>query len=149
MVIIDVPSGGRNPHAPTDESRAQVAAMVACGLDDIQIAFVLKCDPREVREHYKMEMEHGRALTNAQVGAALLRAAIKGSVDAQKFWLERRAGWVAPKALPPEEEGEQEKAKKVRRQLMDDIVSLVASDKLVQEMGQTAAQANPGAKRMQ
>jgi hypothetical protein len=30
---------------------------------------------------------------NASVGGALYRKAMEGNTDAQKFWLERRAGW--------------------------------------------------------
>lgn len=152
QLAVIIPADGKAPHAPTDESRAMVAAMVACGLDECQIAQVMKITPADVTYHYAYELEHGTAVTNAQVGAACLRSALKGDVNAQKFWLERRAGWAPPKpssAVEDESTASEAKDKKVRRQLMDDIVSLLASDKVVQDLGQTTAQSNPGSKRMQ
>jgi hypothetical protein len=146
LVVLDA---GRAPHAPTDESRREVANMVACGLDFSQIAFVLNCSPADVRYWYKDELEHGAPIVNARVGAALLKNCLAGDTNAQKFWLATRAGWAPP---TPEEQKKNQtnlQLSEVKRKLMDDIVTLVARDKETIEAADTVAQNTKGAERVQ
>jgi hypothetical protein len=82
------------PHVPTSKTRHMVEGMAACGLDEVEIAYVLKTDPGTVKMTYVNELKHGLALTNAKVGGSLLKQALKGDVNAAKFWLQARAKWV-------------------------------------------------------
>lgn len=82
------------PHVATDETRARVERYVACGLDVSQIAFCLGTDPATVSATYKQEIEHGAFKVNAQVGDALIAAALKGDVNAARFFLGARARWA-------------------------------------------------------
>lgn len=130
------------PHCPTSDSRELVAGMVACGLDYLQIAFVLKCDPSDVKRHYADELEHGTALCNARVGAALLRNCIAGDTNAQKFWLMTRAGWAPP---TPEDQKKNQKTVQLtqeKKSIMDEIFRMVAKGKEKEEVAAATAKVN-------
>lgn len=146
-VVILAP--GDRLHCPTSDTRRQVAQMIACGLDHIQIAFVLNCQPHEVKYWYIEELEHGAAITTAQVGAALLKNALNGDVNAQKFWLATRGGWAPP---TPEQQSKNQTTAMIteeKRKIMDRIVTLVATDKVREERGETVVKATKGATRVQ
>lgn len=138
------------PHAPTSETREQVMKMVACGLDLGQIAWVLKCRPHEVTANYPEELEHAIAVTNAQVGAALLKAATKGDVNAAKYWMQTRAKWIVPNKV--EVTGKDGKPIEVdmkeKKSLMDEIVGMVGKGKVQEEQARTTAEVNRGANRV-
>lgn len=108
------------PHAPTTKTRRQVEVMVACGLTSREVAHIFNCTIKEVESHYKDELYFGCAKINARVGAALLRNALQGDVNAQKFWLQSRARWVPATAI--EHSGEVSVAE--RRTLVDEITKL-------------------------
>lgn len=90
MIVVDA------IHAPTRATRQQVVKMVGCGLSAQQIAFVLGCMEHEIKDHYQQEMEHGVAAVTALVGGALLKQALRGDVNASRFWLQSRAKWTIP-----------------------------------------------------
>jgi hypothetical protein len=50
----------------------------------------------EVRSNYSEELIHGTAAVTALVGAALLKQAMRGDVNASRFWLQSRAKWTIP-----------------------------------------------------
>lgn len=82
------------PHFPTMHTRETVTHLVAFGLDENQIAAVLKCTPDDVRTHYAEELEHGLARVNARVMSAVLHAALyQDSAADRKLWLVNKAGW--------------------------------------------------------
>lgn len=82
------------PHFPTMHTRETVTHLVAFGLDENQVAAVLKCTPDDVRRHYAEELEHGLARVNARVMSAVLHAALyQDSAADRKLWLINKAGW--------------------------------------------------------
>lgn len=82
------------PHFPTMHTRETVTHLVAFGLDENQIAVILKCTPDDVRRHYAEELEHGLARVNARVMSAVLHSALyNDSAPDRKLWLMNRAGW--------------------------------------------------------
>jgi hypothetical protein len=83
-------------HVPTKQKREEVCKLVSCGLSVEEIGFVLGCMEHEVRSHYAQEIEHGSALTTAMVGASMLKQALRGDVNAARFWLQSRARWTIP-----------------------------------------------------
>lgn len=83
-------------HIPTKATRQQVVKMVACGLSVKELSFVLGCMEHEIKEHYEQELEHGVAAVTAMVGGAVLKQALRGDVNAGRFWLQSRAKWTIP-----------------------------------------------------
>jgi hypothetical protein len=84
---------GRRAHKPDPAQRRQVEAMPAYGIPEIDIAAVLKVDPKTLRKHYRDELDLGETKANAQVAGFLFNAARTGNVTAQIFWLKTRARW--------------------------------------------------------
>jgi hypothetical protein len=138
------------PHVPTSDTRRMVEQMVACGLDATEIAYVFGTTVEQINLHYSQQIEHGLSITNAQVGAALLKNAIKGDTNAQQFWLRARARWTTPtKDVPVSPDGTPaELDLGDRRKLMDDIVQLVTGKKVAERRAETTQAANPGSKRV-
>lgn len=83
-------------HVPTKAKREQVCKLVACGLGTEEIGFVLGCMDHEVKANYQQEIEHGMALVTGLVGGAILKQALRGDVQAARFWLQSRAKWTIP-----------------------------------------------------
>lgn len=82
------------PHFPTMHTRETVTHLAAFGLDEKQVAVILKCTVDDVRKYYMEEMEHGLTRINAQVMNAVLHAALyEDSAADRKLWLVNRAGW--------------------------------------------------------
>lgn len=81
-------------HIPTEESRRQVKAMAAYGLDAAAICIILAITPHELTQHYAKECREGPAEAEAKVRQALYNQAISGKNPlASKLWLEQNAGW--------------------------------------------------------
>jgi hypothetical protein len=113
-------------HVPTSELRSQVQAMCACGMNEEDIAYVYGCTPYEIKIHYKQELENGLRMTTAQVGAALLKNALKNNdTMAQQFWLKQRAGWSPPSKV--ELTGKDGNPIEVteRRKILDSVMGLM------------------------
>lgn len=81
------------PHQPGAEQRAMVLALASVGVPHEVIADKLGVSGAVLRRHYTPELERGLAEANAQVVAALFRAATQGSVPAAKWWTQTRLGW--------------------------------------------------------
>ena len=81
------------PHKPTDETRAQVLALVGYGIRQDEIARFLSVDPKTLRKHYRDELDTGVVAANEAVARSLHKQATEGNVSAAIFWLKARAGW--------------------------------------------------------
>lgn len=93
---------------PTDEQRLLVKNLAAVGVRQEQIARKIGIrSAKTVRKYFREELDFGAMEANASVAAALYKNATTGNVEAQKFWMERRAGWILhrfsspPEAPPP------------------------------------------------
>lgn len=112
------------PHVPTSESRDLVCRAVACGLDDLEIAFMLGLEPLKLRQHYRDELDHGTAFYVARVGSAMIDSALRGDVNAQRTFVQARGRWT----MPTGEEARRAVDKstiEARKTLMDSILSKV------------------------
>jgi len=79
---------------PTDEQRRLVKQLAAAGTPHEEIACMVKIrSPKTLRKHFREELDRGAAEANANVAGALYKKAMKGDTNAQKFWLQTRAGW--------------------------------------------------------
>jgi hypothetical protein len=81
-------------HEPTKGSRQRVSIMVASGIDQAGIAFVLEINESTLRKYYKPELKHGYAEIGARIAAKVITAADNGNLNAAFFFLERKCGWV-------------------------------------------------------
>ncbi len=79
---------------PTEEQRRLVKQLAAVGIPQEDIARKIGIrSPKTLREHFREELDMSAIDANASVGGALYKNAMRGNVDAQKFWLTARAGW--------------------------------------------------------
>jgi hypothetical protein len=84
------------PHAPTKATREKVCKMIACGLSPEEVGYILGLQVQDVKSHYAEEIEHGMAFVTAMVGGSLLKQALRGDVNAARFWLQSKARWTIP-----------------------------------------------------
>lgn len=91
--------GGRPPHEPSDVTRHTVEIMSASGTPQDDIAAALMITANTLRKHYAVELATGGTRIKTRVADALIRQALAGNVHAQKFYLERRAGWTPTATL--------------------------------------------------
>lgn len=82
----------RPPFKPTAAQRVRVAILAAARMSKIDIALSLDIDPKTLDKHFAEELTIGAAKKNAEIHAAMFKAATKGgNVAAQKAWLARHA----------------------------------------------------------
>jgi DNA-binding transcriptional regulator YiaG len=81
---------------PSAKERHQVKQMVAFGITQPAIAAVIGISERTLRTHCKTELATGLTSAIANVAGALYKSAIRGNVEAQKFFLRCRGHWVDP-----------------------------------------------------
>jgi hypothetical protein len=98
-VLRDNKRGGRPPHSPTDQTRATVNAMAACGITQVQIARAIGIHDETLRIHYRNELDLGTIEANAAVAEALFKLAVGGDVTAAIWWTKCRMGWGERQAV--------------------------------------------------
>ena len=93
---------------PTAEQRLQVKSLAAVGIPQTDIARKIGIrSEKTLRKYFREELDLAAMDANSSVGGALYNKAMEGNTEAQKFWLERRAGWTnwqhasGPYAPPP------------------------------------------------
>lgn len=119
------------PHVPRDDQRAVARALASVGVPHEVIAGKLSVDLRTLHRHYGTELEEGTAEANAQVVAALFKAATQGSVPAAKWWTQTRLGWRergdAPPGRPARDAAPRKAtAKKVEDMTDEELITLAA-----------------------
>ena len=90
----------RKPFVVTDAMRERVRTLAGLGVPQVDIARIIRGDPKTLRKHFRDELDRGVAEANAVIAGALFTAAKGGNVPAQKFWLKVRAHWHERR--PPE-----------------------------------------------
>ena len=93
----------RNPHEPTDKTRAEVSALCSFGVPQSEIATYIGIDPKTLRLHYRSELDQAHTKANAAVGKFLYQnasgatlkdgASHSDCVRAAMFWAKTRMGW--------------------------------------------------------
>jgi hypothetical protein len=99
--------------------------LVALGLSPREIAFVFVCTEHEIRNHYEQELEHGLAEVTGMVGGALVKQAIRGDVNAARFFLQARSRWSTPTKVELTGKDGAAIAVEHRRAIMDRVLGLV------------------------
>ena len=80
----------------TPQLSNKVRALAASGAPHDDIAKVVGCSAKTLRKHFRRELDCAAIEMNAQVAGYLFGNAKAGNFQAQKFWLEHRAGWRVP-----------------------------------------------------
>ena len=90
--------------------RRKVSELVACGIDQDDIARAIGCSAPTLTVHFAEELATGRAVRRAEVISLLFRQARRGNVTAQKT-LEHLTGIAPPgvTAQPAERKKRQER----------------------------------------
>jgi len=93
----------RPPHQPTDDNRAEVAALASFGINEAAISGYIGVDAKTLRKYYRHELDTGALRANVKVGTFLFHAASgaaleKGAtyadcVRAAMFWAKTRMRW--------------------------------------------------------
>lgn len=81
---------------PTEEQRDQVIMLVGAGLSQEAVAHILRINFMVLREVFPIELDLGAQLAAGKVANRLFQIAMgsgRDAVEAQKFWLARRAKW--------------------------------------------------------
>lgn len=127
------------PHFPTMHTRETVQNLAAFGLDENQVAVILKCTSDDVRRYYAIEMEHGLTMVNSRVMSAVLHQALyEKDMQAAKLWLINKAGWRSgdgPKItnLPAGTVAEGEMTVVQRREVITKLITHATQHKRRQE----------------
>jgi len=95
--------GGRPPHNPTPETRAQVYALASFGARYSDIARLIGVSENTLDKHYSDELAKGAVERNAKVAGFLYHSASGRAIEdgasysdclkAAMFWLKTRAQW--------------------------------------------------------
>lgn len=87
-------------YEPNDQHREWVLTLSANGVKETVIAGLLGIVVKTLHKYYTKEMDDGREVTTARMGAALVREGLAGNVAAQRYWLGTHGGpeWRIPKA---------------------------------------------------
>ena len=91
------------PHAPTEKSRAEVAALYSYGIPQKEIASFIGIDTKTLSKHYREELDVAQVKAHASVGRFLFQSATGATlkegashsdcVRAAMFWAKTRMGW--------------------------------------------------------
>lgn len=112
---------GKPPHQPTDKDRAIAQLGAAVGMPHDEIAKNIGISAKTLREHYRDELDQGKAKANMMVAGKLYNACKDGNIAAIIFWCKTQMNFT--------EEGDRtglepiditEASKEVLRQAIED-----------------------------
>lgn len=78
---------------PGHAQATQVEQMIALGASTVDVAAILRIEPKLLEKYYAYEIETAQGRINQRVAKIALQSALSGDTDMVKFWLSRRAGW--------------------------------------------------------
>lgn len=84
----------------TTQDRHAVQMMTGFGLTNEEAAIVMGISEDSLKASFHEELKLGGPLATLAVAGSLFRAAVdRGDVQAMKFWLARRSGWIEEKFI--------------------------------------------------
>jgi len=86
-------------YKPTDADRIFVSRSVKAGATLLEIAACLNIHDDTLRKHYRYEIKTAKGMLKTSAIGVLEDALQDGSLDAAKFILSRRCGWVEKSAV--------------------------------------------------
>ena len=83
----------RRAFVANDAMRERVRYLAGVGVPQDDIAKIVGCAPKTLRQRFRDDLDRGVAEANATICGYLFDAAKAGNVTAQIFWLKTRANW--------------------------------------------------------
>lgn len=80
-------------HVPTDQTKAQVSALVGFGITTTEISQYLGISRPTLHKYYQFELDNGKVAANVKVAQSLFKQCMEGNTTSMIFWLKTRAGW--------------------------------------------------------
>lgn len=95
------PGAGRPPFVPTPEERELVKKLSGLGLPQNQIRMLVRggIALETLLEHFRFELDEGKAKTGWDIANALYTKAMKGDVAAMIWWTKTQMRWSETQKL--------------------------------------------------
>jgi len=77
---------GHPRHQPTEKDRHIARIGSAAGMTHEDISLAIGIDEKTLREHYREELDTGRAMANVKVSGKLYELCMQGNVAAVIYW---------------------------------------------------------------
>lgn len=90
---------GHPKHKPTEKDRQIARLGAAAGMPQEDIACAIGIDAKTLREHYRHELDNGRALANVKVAGKLYELCMQGNVAAVIYWHKTQILGRAPEVM--------------------------------------------------
>lgn len=81
------PRGGRPEHSPTDATRRTVRVGAAHKIPHKTLADQIGINEATLRKHYRQELDDAVPVLRHLVGMSVVRQALRGNVNAARYWL--------------------------------------------------------------
>lgn len=97
-----MPGAGRPPFVPTDADRKLVRKLSGLGLPHNQIRMLVRekgIGLDTLAEHFRVELEEGKADTGWKIANALFNKAMKGDTTAMIWWTKTQMRWSETQKL--------------------------------------------------
>lgn len=96
-----MPGAGRPPFVPTEEERELVKKLAGLGLPQNQIRMLVRggIALETLLEHFRFELDEGKAQTGWDIANALYTKAMKGDVAALIWWTKTQMRWSETQKL--------------------------------------------------
>ena len=121
--------GGRPPHQPTDETIAQVRALIVAGINQPEIARIIGISEPTLVKHYAEELAVGLDKTIANVANTLVQKALNGDTASIIFFLKVRGkkyGWSERLEVTGQDGGPVQTEDVSAREILADRIARIA-----------------------
>jgi hypothetical protein len=82
-------------HKPTDETRKLVKELSGYGLNHDNISALIGegINRKTLCEHYRNELDIGKAIANSKIGKSIFNKAMDGDTTSMIWWSKTQMGW--------------------------------------------------------
>lgn len=81
-------------HKPTPETRQKVREMIAAGVNQVDVAACIGIAYETYQRHYAEEIATAKPMIVTLVAGKLIEKALRGNVEAAKFYLNTQGRWT-------------------------------------------------------
>ena len=81
-------------HKPTAESRQKVREMIVAGVNQVDVAACIGIAYETYQRHYAEEIATAKPMIVSLVAGKLIEKALRGNVEAAKFYLNTQGKWT-------------------------------------------------------
>ena len=84
---------GQQPFIATDDQRARVMTLVACGFTTESISVIMAIPEATLERHFAWQLKHGKLMVDAKVLSGIVNSAIEGDRTMSIFYAKAKTGW--------------------------------------------------------